>query len=243
MADLPDEPEWADGIYLLEKTDPASGGSEIDPNTKQGILNLPHLQLANRTKWLRKRFEETTVEEELLVEVGSGGDFGTITDALKELSRSRQIYTGDGFTAEIRMKSGMALEEQIFVAGLDLSWIKITSEDAEVPIVRSALSTVLDTNLGGGNIFPVFGAKLGGFLPLIDVLFEMDSSGSASGREFIACINSGQAAMIPGAGCKNVGARALREQKLRHRRHGRRLSRCWRRYGRGSARQQDLVFR
>lgn len=204
-----EEAKWEEFIYQFQLSDPLFGGPVIDPVTKQGIDNFPLMQLANRTAWLKKQFEEITVEDELIVEVGSNGDFASINAALKELSRSRPVYTEGAFTAEIRIKSGEALEEQVFVAGIDLSWIKITSEDAEVPIVRSALTTVLDSSLGGAFRFPAFGAKLGGVLPFIATHFEMDTSGSAADRAFIMCVNSGKAAMIPGAGCRNVADRAL----------------------------------
>lgn len=52
MANLQASPDWADGIYQLEVTDPVMGGT---PNiaTLAGIDNIPHLQLASRTQWLR----------------------------------------------------------------------------------------------------------------------------------------------------------------------------------------------
>lgn len=48
MADLPESPDWAPGVYQLETSDPVLGGPE-------GITNLPAKQLANRTSWLRKK--------------------------------------------------------------------------------------------------------------------------------------------------------------------------------------------
>lgn len=51
MADLPESAEWTEGIYQLETSDPVLGGPE-------GIDNLQAKQLANRSKWLKKRIEE-----------------------------------------------------------------------------------------------------------------------------------------------------------------------------------------
>lgn len=48
MANLPEQPEWVEGIYQLETSDPVLGGAE-------GIDNLQGKQLANRTSWLRAR--------------------------------------------------------------------------------------------------------------------------------------------------------------------------------------------
>ncbi len=50
MANLPEQPEYEEGIYQLEETDPVLGG----PN---GIDNLQAKQLANRTNWLKLRIE------------------------------------------------------------------------------------------------------------------------------------------------------------------------------------------
>lgn len=50
MADLPESPDWAPGVYQLETSDPVLGGPE-------GITNLPAKQLANRTGWLKKKID------------------------------------------------------------------------------------------------------------------------------------------------------------------------------------------
>jgi hypothetical protein len=46
MADIVEEEVWNNGIYQLETTDPVQGGVD-------GIDNLPHKALANRTVWLK----------------------------------------------------------------------------------------------------------------------------------------------------------------------------------------------
>ncbi|WP_177431552.1 gp53-like domain-containing protein [Pseudomonas huaxiensis] len=46
MADLPEQDEWAPGVYQLETSDPVLGGPD-------GIDNLQAKQLASRTRWLR----------------------------------------------------------------------------------------------------------------------------------------------------------------------------------------------
>lgn len=53
MADLVDTSSaWETGIYQIETTDPVVGGVP-NPNTGAGMSNIPHLQLARRTQWLR----------------------------------------------------------------------------------------------------------------------------------------------------------------------------------------------
>jgi hypothetical protein len=46
MADITEVEQWDEGVYQLETTDPVQGGAD-------GVDNLPHIALANRTKWLK----------------------------------------------------------------------------------------------------------------------------------------------------------------------------------------------
>jgi phage-related tail fiber protein len=50
MANLPEPPEWPDGIYQIETPDPVLGGPD-------GIANKAAKALASRTVWLRNRIE------------------------------------------------------------------------------------------------------------------------------------------------------------------------------------------
>ncbi|WP_350316370.1 SGNH/GDSL hydrolase family protein [Pectobacterium aroidearum] len=49
MANLPEAPNWTDGVYQIERNDPVGGG----PN---GAANKPLKDLANRTRWLYQKF-------------------------------------------------------------------------------------------------------------------------------------------------------------------------------------------
>jgi hypothetical protein len=56
MADLVENSEFPEGVYQIETTDPVIGGA---PNvgTGAGMSNIPHLLLANRTRWLKNAFD------------------------------------------------------------------------------------------------------------------------------------------------------------------------------------------
>ena len=56
MAGLPEQALWDAEIYQIEQTDPVVGGL---PNLAQGqgITNVPHQALANRTAWLKAQIE------------------------------------------------------------------------------------------------------------------------------------------------------------------------------------------
>ena len=58
MAKLDDTPLWTD-VYQLEQTDPVIGGTP-NPDTGAGMDNIPHLQLAQRTSWLKEAVDTLT---------------------------------------------------------------------------------------------------------------------------------------------------------------------------------------
>jgi hypothetical protein len=60
MADLNDTASW-DEVYQLEDTDFMDGG-QPDRDARQGIDNVPHQELANRTRWLRDLLENTVAD-------------------------------------------------------------------------------------------------------------------------------------------------------------------------------------
>lgn len=51
MANLPETPQWEDGIYQIEVSDPVLGGPD-------GITNRPIKQLASRTSYLKQQVEK-----------------------------------------------------------------------------------------------------------------------------------------------------------------------------------------
>lgn len=56
MTGLTEQSTWEDEVYQIETSDPVVAGP---PNvaTKAGVSNIPHAQLANRTKWLKEQLE------------------------------------------------------------------------------------------------------------------------------------------------------------------------------------------
>ncbi|MEP1637273.1 hypothetical protein [Ascidiaceihabitans sp.] len=59
MTGLAEHSNWEDDIYQIETTDPVVGGPP-DPATKDGLANIPSLQLANRTLWLKAQIQALT---------------------------------------------------------------------------------------------------------------------------------------------------------------------------------------
>lgn len=164
-------------------------------------------QLANAVNLLNQTtpFDLT---ESVQFFVGKSGDFTSINNALKALSARRPRYAPNGVVVTLTLGSGFEMAEQVLVYGIDLSWITLTSEEDEVTISRDALIesfTTSDDVWTGADHFPAFGARDGAKLPVLDVLFSMDTSGSSSNRHGILLINDAHAIVRPGAGIKNAG--------------------------------------
>ncbi|ATQ56206.1 hypothetical protein [Paracoccus yeei] len=200
MADLIEASTWEAGIYELAVTDPVRGGPD-------GVSNTPARQLANRTRYLRDRLDLLALKAAAVVTVGAGGDYATINAALAALSERRPAYVNGGFTAEVRLRSGFIMREQVVVRGVNLGWIRITSVDTEVQIDRSYLTTQINT----GN-YPAFAAGGGGYLPIIDALFTMTSAGTAAGRHGIYVYDGGGVTVSTGKGIKSAGGHGVLAQ-------------------------------
>lgn len=56
MANLPEANEYPAGVYMLETSDPVIGGYPNE-QTGSGMANIPNLQLAKRTNWLKSRVD------------------------------------------------------------------------------------------------------------------------------------------------------------------------------------------
>lgn len=140
--------------------------------------------------------------EDILVTVGSGGQFSTINAALENivaLYYPKYISGGHCPRVTINLLPDFVMAEQVLVESLDLSWITITGDDPETTINRSALA--IEFGIG----YPAFAAINGGFLPIIGQLFNIDTS-SATGNRFgiLACFNS-RAIVLPYCGVKGAG--------------------------------------
>lgn len=84
MAGLKEQEKWEEEVYQIEENDPVHGG-------ENGVTNKPAKQLANRTKWLKKKVEtRATTEQEgmaLLTEAldSDATDLGLAAKAGKRL--------------------------------------------------------------------------------------------------------------------------------------------------------------
>ena len=139
--------------------------------------------------------------EDILVEVGAGGDFPTISAAIAELSRLKRGYSSELLVAEIRLRAGFVMEEAVLAIAIDLSWMTITGVDAVTMIARDALPQESFTPQGR---FPAFLAFGNAALPNLAQLFEMDETGSSTARDGLF-LYGGSAVVTPNSGVKKAG--------------------------------------
>lgn len=134
--------------------------------------------------------------------VGETGDFSTINAALKELSHLAPEYNfnANNVKVELLLKSGFVMKEQVFINGLNLSYINIRSEDAEVTIDRQFLTVPL----GSVARYPAWAFTDGAISPRIYVLFNMNSTGVADQRNGFNVRLGSTGLLQPGSGCKNA---------------------------------------
>jgi len=156
---------------------------------------------------LDKEVGNIHLKADLVVTVGSGGDFATINEALTELSKSYPLYKQGGYTAEIRLLAGFVMKEQVIVKQMDLGYVTITGEDTETSIQRDQLTTVI--NIDGIDRYPAFCADTNAVLPKIGHLFNMDTSGDGTERSGVIISSNSSGIIISGSGVKNAGQYGL----------------------------------
>lgn len=141
----------------------------------------------------------------------SGADQTTVNAAIEAIeNRIPVLYRKSGFIIKVQTIAGFTMAEQVLSRyGKDLSYIHITSVDAEVSVTRSALTDQIDSQ----SIYPVFGAARNSAIPTIDALFSMDSSGTATGRTGVYLVGNCTGSILAARGVKNCGADGLSVQR------------------------------
>lgn len=162
-------------------------------------------------------YMRTLIDDEV-VTVGPGGHYDNINDALFYLAFKyprfkQQAYPYTVSSAEILLLSGFVMNEQVIVQRTNLGFITISSEDAEVTINRSSLTTPLNT-FEFPNEYPAFGGDENAVLPVINVLFNMNKTGLSDRRHGIFVSKNSSAHIRNGKGFKNCGGYGIYAEGL-----------------------------
>lgn len=152
-----------------------------------------------------KGYIRSLIDDEI-VTVGEGGDYTNINDALFYLAYKYPRFKQTAYpyvvsSAEILLLSGFVMNEQVVVERTNLGFISISSEDTEVTINRSALTYPIVS--GGISYYPAFVAKENATLPVINCLFNMNTTGADSNRVGVMCSENSSATVRSGCGVKN----------------------------------------
>ena len=154
------------------------------------------------------------------VTVGTKGDFTYINEAISYLSQSYPLYKNGGIKAIIKILRGTTISEQIYVDGLDLSWITIEYEDynpsnliydnvaesiANGTIIFDTTTDYNSVSVDASSFIGVthdtrgsvclFRAENGGRLPIINCVFKLITPNDSCGCAGIVC-NRGSEAIV-----------------------------------------------
>lgn len=121
------------------------------------------------------------IETDMTITVGSNGDYSTLGEAIRYLSKNRPSFVNNGLNVTVKLLSGFVMAEQVFMKGLDLRWITITSKDPIVSVRRETLTEPY--SLRGGYLdYPIFGATNCNLPVFSEVIFNMDNTGDKKKR-------------------------------------------------------------
>lgn len=122
MATLPEMNEYPAGIYQIETTDPVLGGPPNEAS-KAGLINIPALQLAKRTNWLKVRVDQLVTK---------------VIAATTTVAGIVRLSNSTGSTSEIEAATPRA--------------VKAAWDNAESRALKSTTVTPGGLATGGGNL-------------------------------------------------------------------------------------------
>lgn len=124
MVDLPENEEFTVGVYQIETTDPVLGGAPNE-ETRAGLINIPLLHLAKRTRWLKARVDEL-VGTVKAIATKAEAETGTANDRTMTPLRTRQALTA-AFSQSFAQTGWVTLPN-----GLIVQWGRAQSSAAGV---------------------------------------------------------------------------------------------------------------
>ena len=184
--------------------------SEIELRFKR-IENEIIPELGTRITNVENEIDSIIQDTNIIVKVGDGEEYTNINDALAFLSRKKLKYDKSGFKAEILLKSGFIIKEQIYVKNINLGYITISSED-EIVLANCSnfLQNIYEEPYGNGG-YPVNSASLltgygNAVLPNINILVDLQNTNSSSASTHgVFLIYGASARICRGKGFINSG--------------------------------------
>jgi len=160
MANVSESASFEAGIYRIETTDPVGGG-------ENGIDNLPHKQLANRTQYLKK------IADEVVAARGSSASLDERLDEFEPLDSDTQNALLAAITAAMSLgglanreveKSRTKRKQTGLVAIQNRGIINGCSVSKSSTATRN-LSLAAGSMFSGGQVSPIFALDNGAIVP------------------------------------------------------------------------------
>ena len=150
---------------------------------------------------INSSLDNITQDTSVVITVGNNGDYKTINEAIAYLSRKKLKYNNSGFKAEILLKSGFTISEQIFVKNIDLGFITISSEDEVVKADCTNFKQNVYEEPYGDSGYPVNSASIftgygNAVIPNINILVDMQNTTSAQAGTSGICLIYGATGRI-----------------------------------------------
>ena len=114
---------------------------------------------------------QTIQSSDVTYQVGSGGSFTTLNEALTAMSRRVPEYINTAVRVTLNLKTGFVIAEQIILDAIDLGFVTITSTDATVSITPASITTTVESEK------PIFSGKNGAVLPFINFTIDVSNTG------------------------------------------------------------------
>ena len=152
MANLTENPaSWESGVYQIETTDPVLGGV---PNvgTGAGMSNIPHLQLANRTAFLKKVIDDAGLGAAAVPLVTLNAAAARLTGSYRFASTDANTpASGVAGTLEVIAASANAVNQLAMDSASTRMWTRFWNGTVWSAWAEIWRTTGTSENLGGVN--------------------------------------------------------------------------------------------
>ena len=149
---------------------------------------------------IQRAIDDLFIRESTTFTIGEGGDYPNLNAAVDSLSEKIVANRGQ---ITWKILSGFELKEQVFMEGLNLSYVTITSEDEKVVVDTRYLNNHVNVEISPEyTVTPIFYCKNGN-LPNIATIFDLCNCGDKENATGCHLDNSGLR-ILAGAGFINA---------------------------------------
>lgn len=149
---------------------------------------------------IQRAIDDLFIRESTTFTIGEGGDYPNLNAAVDSLSEKIVANRGQ---ITWKILSGFELKEQVFMEGLNLSYVTITSEDETVVVDTRYLNNHVNVEISPEyTVTPIFYCKNGN-LPNIATVFDLCNCGDKENATGCHLDNSG-VRILAGAGFINA---------------------------------------